>query len=122
MSKLTLAEKIAVMQACLEGKTIQCRSNPDNIWSEILNPVWSWANTEYRIKPAEGLTIPWGAINDAYNWAAVDQDDKVYLYSSKPKKGFAGFQSRDDYTRIDHILVYKRGNVAWDESLIQRPK
>lgn len=48
----TLAEKIAVMQACENGEHIQYRNKPNGYW---LNcgpvPTWDWYTTDYRVAP-----------------------------------------------------------------------
>jgi len=47
-------EKIAVMQAFLDGETIQCRKHGSKKnWGVVRNPdpSWNWKDTDYRIKP-----------------------------------------------------------------------
>lgn len=45
-------EKIAVMQAWVDGKDIQCRPNGLNLWDEVdAEPRWDWTRCEWRIKP-----------------------------------------------------------------------
>ena len=49
-------EKIAVMQAAKEGKTIECRiSNAHALshWYEEKNPRWNWLDYDYRVKLAD---------------------------------------------------------------------
>lgn len=43
--------KIEVMQACIEGKTIQLRTRGHNKWKTVPHPKWDWAIYEYQIKP-----------------------------------------------------------------------
>ena len=50
---MTTKEKIAVMQAFCDGKTIQISMLDNNDWSNInkdSNPEWNWRNFKYRIK------------------------------------------------------------------------
>ena len=49
----TTAEKIYVMNAYVNGETIQfkSRNTPDNDWLWSTNPIWDWNRSEYRIKP-----------------------------------------------------------------------
>ena len=47
---MTTQEKIAVMQAWCDGKTIQAKSS-DGEWVDCITPSWYWAICEYRIKP-----------------------------------------------------------------------
>ena len=49
----TLAEKIAIMQAFADGKTIQYYNEDMEEWRPARAPIWNWQDKEYRIKPAE---------------------------------------------------------------------
>mgnify|MGYP000892555230 CR=1 FL=1 len=44
----TTAEKIAIMQASVEGKTIECEDC--GAWFVSPIPKWDWRNYDYRIK------------------------------------------------------------------------
>ena len=57
---MTTEEKIKVMQAYTEGKTIEAAfhhpssnvgpDDPSLVWETSFNPTWSWNDTYYRIK------------------------------------------------------------------------
>ena len=48
----TTKEKIAVMQAAEEGKTIQIRFGNKKEWVDLYTtPGWDWVRCEYRVKP-----------------------------------------------------------------------
>lgn len=51
----TLAEKIAVMQAAVDGAAIQACSkrSPETGWNEVSTPSWDWHAVDYRVKPEE---------------------------------------------------------------------
>lgn len=51
----TLAEKIAVMQAALDGKQIQYKRlrDDDFAFGDVKCPNWDWQAFDYRVKPAE---------------------------------------------------------------------
>ena len=52
MSDKTTKEKIAVMQAFMDGKKLQILSNDDwTDWNPTCDPVWNWERGDYRIKP-----------------------------------------------------------------------
>lgn len=53
MAMTTLAEKIAVMQAALEGKQIQTKAIESKEWIDVtyINPTWNWQECDYRVKP-----------------------------------------------------------------------
>lgn len=46
----TEEEKMKVMKAFIEGKTIQCKRVNYNDWYDC-NPDWDWSTFEYRVKP-----------------------------------------------------------------------
>ena len=49
---MTTEEKIAVMQAYVEGKKIQVRSCGYDLWRDcIYEPDWDWVSCDYRVKP-----------------------------------------------------------------------
>lgn len=48
---MTTEEKMEVMKAYIEGKTIQCkRVDYNDDWYDC-NPAWDWPTFEYRVKP-----------------------------------------------------------------------
>lgn len=53
-------EKIAIMQAYLDGKTVEFREIPKTPnWTKLTGqPLWRWDITEYRIRP-EPILRPW---------------------------------------------------------------
>lgn len=54
----TLAEKIAVMQAAVDGAAIQGRMrNSLDRWTDQSSLLWDWHNAEYRVKPKEPETL-----------------------------------------------------------------
>lgn len=56
----TTEEKIAIMQAYVDGQHIQYREDfYDREWSDFDEgsyPTWDWSSSDYRIKPAEPRT------------------------------------------------------------------
>jgi hypothetical protein len=52
-------EAIRVMQAFVDGKEIESLCD-EVIWGRVVNPIWSWNNRQYRIKPTAKLR-PWTA-------------------------------------------------------------
>ena len=54
VNKVETEQAIAVMQAWMDGKSIQCNTyNTGKNWIDILAPApaWDWQNCRYRIKP-----------------------------------------------------------------------
>lgn len=44
-------EKIAIMQAFVDKKTVEYYTEEFNIWLKVVSPIWNWEKWEYRIKP-----------------------------------------------------------------------
>jgi hypothetical protein len=55
---------IEVMQAFVDGKTIQIKT-AGRWFDTIMNPLWDWYETDYRIKPTEPKEI-W--VNEYADW------------------------------------------------------
>lgn len=67
---MTTKEKIEVMQAYEEGKTIECNNKRDSDWFELDQPDWNWSGYDYRLKKEkrpltrEEITAQWVKDND----------------------------------------------------------
>lgn len=116
--------KIAVMQAYVDGKTIQFRVTGHN-WCDVRGdkaPLWDWAMYNYRIKPVEKPCIDWAAIPENYKYIAVDANNEAFAYTVEPHVSintWLALHGKAD--RIDHIHAsFKRGNCEWKETLIKR--
>lgn len=46
---MTVTQKIEVMQAYKEGRTIQCKPMGFKEWHPCEDPEWNWAEYEYRV-------------------------------------------------------------------------
>lgn len=45
-------DKIKVMQAFVDGETIEFRDNiPMGVWQTCADPEWDWCDFEYRVQP-----------------------------------------------------------------------
>jgi hypothetical protein len=63
MNREQTIEAIKVMQAFVDGKTIECNWSfnfGSSGWSELIEPVWNFDRFKYRIKPTAKLR-PWTA-------------------------------------------------------------
>lgn len=59
--KNDVLHKITVMQAYVEGKTIEtcdlCWNDDEEAWEKIDCPLWSWGFFDYRVAPEKQETI-----------------------------------------------------------------
>lgn len=128
----TTAEKIAVMQAYEDGEEIEFKIKADanSAWLSVgcTNEFeWNWFSFDYRVKPKPApipMTIPWDVIEDAWQWAAMNQNGGVYVYPDKPQIDWENpyWSQEDDWYRVDEVLKIDKGTVDWKDSLQERPK
>jgi hypothetical protein len=48
---MNLKYQIEVMQAAMEGKSIQWSEQDSDYWEDVDSPKWNWGAYNYRIKP-----------------------------------------------------------------------
>lgn len=52
MNSRQAKELLPIIQAFVEGKTIEFRERGCTLWTESVSPIFNFANFEYRIKPS----------------------------------------------------------------------
>ena len=52
MTREDSKELLPIIQAFVEGKTIEFRERGCTLWTESVSPIFNFANFEYRIKPS----------------------------------------------------------------------
>lgn len=129
----TTQEKIAVMQAHIDGSRIQGKADghKNATWRSVSNPSWNWDEFDYRVAPAEPMSIPWHLIKREYEWAAADSDGRIWVYTHKPNQGGATWlhpgtiaapTDKWKVALVDHLILTERGDTPWHETLTQRPE
>lgn len=125
MNQEQVREAIEVMQAWLEGKTIQFRMNRpyEASWLDAPKLTWNFNEYEYRVKPVEPDQIDWDQIHPMWKYMARDENGRVYLFEDKPKFYATNWSVEfGEYARIEQLFTsYKQGDVAWQDSLVTRP-
>ncbi len=66
------AQKIVVMQAWVDGKSIEVRKPPCEEWLDVSTPLWDWDNYDYRVK-VEPVVV----------WIAIYPDGCTTLHLQK---------------------------------------
>jgi hypothetical protein len=93
-------EKLAVMQAFLDGQPIQCKlatlSDPN--WTDC-DPMWNWGTYDYRVKP-EPRDI----------WVIESRNP------TKPESRL--YSSILFYSREDAEKQFRKQSRAWPDSLV----
>lgn len=120
----TTQEKIAVMQAHVDGKEIEFKEfDKADVYSLCKAPLWDWYDFDYRIKPAEDDSIDWSQIPDKYMYMARDYNGKAYVFSGEPVMGTGQWFPREaEFHQVDNIhKSYKNNGKDWNKSLVKRP-
>lgn len=120
----TTAEKIAIMQAFLDGKKIEYVDIQfGGTWKLNPHPTWNWIEYDYRIKPVEQDSINWDHVHPDYNYMARDKDGSgtTYVFKECPVLGTSCWHSSMGYEHVGAIASYKRGETDWKDSLVVRP-
>ncbi len=126
----TTEEKIAVMQAYLEGKEVEFHFRNDG-W-QALNPSrdagWNWVDNDYRIKPVIPDDIPWAYIDTKFKWYGRDADGSIWLYANKPNERENRWYPVNPTEAVNITvsaktwLAIKNNGASWKDSLQERPK
>lgn len=93
----TLAEKIAVMQAFADGKSVQhasrILSEKDRVWWDVASPDWDWADVVYRVKPAPKrmyvITYSYAIVNgeNSRAFTSVEEADEFLTNNRGAREG-----------------------------------
>lgn len=85
--KLDVLHKISVMQAYIDGKTIEtcdlCDNDNEEAWEKVEYPIWSWGFFDYRVAPEEMEKMMKEAIVEIEN---ISQQDFLISKSWDSKK------------------------------------
>lgn len=127
MNKEDTKEAIEIMQAFVDGKTIESRYRGYKtaaLRPFVLcpNPTWDFLNFEYRIKASVPDSIDWSHVNKKFNFMARDSKGKAFLYENMPTLGKTMWYELQRPVPAELFSSYKQGDVPWDESLVERPK
>jgi hypothetical protein len=85
---------------------------------------WNFAANSYRpyIPPPIAPTIPWEYIDKKYNYAAWDEDGRIWVYMDKPITSLHGWVVvRNHYNLVINLCGFERGNLPWNQTLCIRP-
>ena len=71
---------------------------------------------------SQPLDVKWESVPDKFNWAAKDQDGRIFLYATKPKLyDDRQWRTNDGSSeRLDRDLLNSEPTVCWENSLTQR--
>lgn len=125
MSKEYTKRMIDVMQAFIDGATIECvETDRLSVWQETHYPSWNWSSCDYRVKELVQDSIDWSHVAPEYKFMARDCDGECTLFRTEPScvTDYNRWQSYDEGVLVSAsgFSSYKRGTVAWVDSLVRR--
>lgn len=119
--KLSIDERVALFRAHLEGAQIEL-FEASGEWEPIDRPAWR-ADNCYRIAPDTPDQIDWSHVAPVWRFMARDADGRAFLWLTRPEKALCnwGDAAFSDIVSADAFASYRRGTVAWSESIVERP-
>lgn len=117
-------QMIAVMQAYVDGKPIECFSlaSLSAAWQNVSDPIWSWFSNDYRISTTPD-SIDWSHVAPEWKFMARDESGNVFLYGSYPRRcGNYWGDHTSIFIQAKYFSSYRRGTCDWKESLVRRPE
>jgi len=133
--ELSREEKLELLTAWVDGKTIEFFSRVKEQWEKIAAPSWV-ENSQYRIALTPD-SIDWSHVSPDLKYIARDLNGEVWIYNHKPKLDRSSNRWLSDADIIAsnygrkilwderHGCVfssYVRGTVYWKDSLVERPR
>lgn len=83
---------------------------------------WDTSRT-YRARPDPIVpdSINWDHVAPEWKWMARDKTDEVWFFDEKPESDYAYWCAKDGMLVCAGFASYRRGTVAWQDSLVERP-
>lgn len=111
--EMTPEERSAIVDGWVNGELeVLCIQ----VWRKYVGDLCK--SSVYRTRPRQ-LIIPWEVIKPEYKWAAMNDDEKVWFFSEKPRHDEACWLIAGTTTRS--VLIIDTTGIDWRESLVQRP-
>ena len=120
---MDIETKLALHRAHYEGKVIECFYHIQGKWHVTNCPQWLH-DYVYRLQPEpmRDISLPWAALDDRWQWAALDESGCVWVYDERPDTGTAIWKSGRLCLEVTGLFAnFDPGNKPWNESLIRRP-
>lgn len=117
---MTTKEKIAIMQAYLDGKKIQIATRGEEDWEDynIVEPIWDWDSCKYRIKPVEEK--PKRMTNrQLAEWCAMGKGLVKYGTVGIVRHYYFFHEHEIDKEVLDNVFVMPKGTNEWIEPTVE---
>lgn len=123
-TKQDVEDRVAIMQAWLDGKAIQYRVSDDEVWGDFDPGVVPrfMPSYDYRLRPTIQDSIDWSHVAPRFKFMARDGDGKAYLFVSEPiLRGSAWHPSLSCGVCDAAIFTsYTQGETSWKDSIVRR--
>lgn len=119
-------QMIDVIQAHMRGEKIEWRhAGSDHEWRDPSFLTWNFSEFEYRIAPEPKIpdSIDWSHVAPEFRFMARNHDGAAFVHTEAPRRLNTVWISSTKSHRVERLLAsYKRGNMEWQDSLVERPK
>lgn len=116
MTRDEARELLPIIQAFVEGKTVQCRDfkDKDDDWDDTLTPAFDIDNFEYRIKPKpecrpfKDVEECWQEMlkHQPFGWVKNNGDITVFKNIVSLAEGFVGVAEQDTFDLCEMWEAY----------------
>lgn len=114
---MTTAEKIAVMQAYLDGKQIQFNNNNEwKDWTIPLEPTWNWVDYDFRIKPEEKPKRM--TSRQLAEWIGKGNGEWSAVMLGGTRSDFGYIKGKEDLEVNSDFLIRPWGSDEWVEPTV----
>lgn len=117
---MTTKEKIAVMQAYLDGKKIQLAIKNKEDWEDYDTgePVWDWTCFDYRIKPEEEKPKRM-THRQLAEWCSMGKGLVKYSIARTVRHYYWFYEYERDKEIPDNIVIMPKGTNDWIEPTVE---
>lgn len=107
MNSRQAKELLPIIQAFVDGKTIEFRERGCTLWTESVSPIFNFANFEYRIKPSPKYR-PFANAEEC--WQEM-QKHQPFGWLKDKEDGHYTLITAINKTEVDQIAL--NGNTGW---------
>lgn len=114
---------VQILLAKMQGIPVEFWYDFDQIWDDSSSDSIS-ISVKYRIK-SKPTPLPisreiWSHLDKRWQYAAMDEDGRIFFYNTKPTREFEDWSASSDMS--DCPLNINTDGINWETSLTERPE